>query len=129
MQIFWTSWVSLFALAMYFWTVVEVGKARGRHKIPAPSVDGPEEFLRALRVQSNTVEQMVFFFPALFLCAFWLSDPWAALGGGIWVAGRIWYALAYLKEAKKRAPGFMISTLASVALFLGALLGLSGILH
>ena len=126
MSIFWTSWVSLLALAMYFWTVLEVGKARKTHQIAAPSVEGPEAFLRALRVQGNTVEQMVFFFPALFLCAFWLSDQWAALGGVIWVVGRVWYALAYLKEAAKRGPGFVIATLASVALWLGAALGLSG---
>jgi len=62
MQILWTSWLSVVVLAMYFWNVVTVGKARGKYGIKAPSVEGPDEFLRALRVQANTVEQLVFFF-------------------------------------------------------------------
>lgn len=35
----------------------------------APAVDGPPEFLRALRVQMDTVEQTVFFLQALWLGA------------------------------------------------------------
>lgn len=128
MQFVWTSWVTLAVLAMYFWIIFEVGKARSRFQVKAPSVDGPPEFQRVMRVQVNTVEQMIFFFPALWLCALWLNDHVAALGGAVWLVGRVLYALAYYREASKRSSGFMISTLAAIALALGAVVGLSGML-
>ncbi|MFZ6726737.1 MAPEG family protein [Undibacterium sp. MH2W] len=129
MPFLWTSWVSVVVLMMYFWTFFVVGKARGKHGVKAPSVDGPDDFLCALRVQSNTVEQLVFFGPAMWLCAMWLSDHFAAIFGAIWVAGRIVYAISYLKDPKTRGPGFVISMLASVVLLLGAVVGLTGLIH
>jgi glutathione S-transferase len=124
MQFIWTSWVTLAVLLMYFWIIFNVGKARGKYQISAPSVDGPPEFLRVIRVQVNTVEQLVFFWPALWLCAYWTSDKMAALGGSIWLVGRIMYALAYYRDAKKRSAGFSIATLAALALFFGAAYGM-----
>ena len=120
----WTAWVTLAALAMYFWTVANVGKARGKYKVTAPSTDGPPAFQSILRVQLNSVEQLVFFLPALWLCAVFFSDRWAALGGAVWVVGRIMYAVSYYKEPAKRGPGFALSVLAGVALMLGAAAGL-----
>ncbi|MFZ6849279.1 MAPEG family protein [Undibacterium sp. RuRC25W] len=128
MQMLWTSWISVVVFAMYFWTIVIVGKARGKYGVKAPSVDGPEEFLRALRVQANTVEQLIFFFPALWLCAIWFSDHAAAIAGALWVVGRIAYALGYLKDPSKRASGFAVSVLASLALWMGAVIGLTGLI-
>ena len=119
-----TSWVTLAVLAMYFWIIYKVGAARGKHQVHAPSVDGPPEFLRALRVQINTVEQLVFFLPALWLCAFWLNDKMAAIGGAVWLVGRVMYAIGYYREAAKRSAGFLVSTLAAIALVLGAVYGL-----
>jgi glutathione S-transferase len=124
MQLLWTSWVTVATLCMYFWIIVNVGRARVKYQVIAPSVDGPPEFLRALRVQMNTVEQLIFFFPALWLCAYCLNDKFAALLGAVWIIGRIWYALSYYREAAKRAAGFSIATFASVTLLLGAVYGL-----
>lgn len=124
MHLPWTSWITLASLAMYFWIIFNVGRARGEHQVHAPSVDGPAEFLRVLRVQTNTVEQLVFFVPALWLCAYWWSDKMAALGGAIWIIGRVMYALGYYRDAAKRSTGFMVSTLAAMALFAGAAYGL-----
>jgi glutathione S-transferase len=120
----WTSWVTLAVLVMYFWIIYKVGAARGKHQVHAPSVDGPPEFLRALRVQINTVEQLVFFFPALWLCAYWWNDKMAAIGGVIWLVGRVMYAIGYYRDAAKRSGGFLVSTLAAVLLVLGAAYGL-----
>lgn len=128
MHLQWTSWLTLAVLCMYFWNVTIVGRLRTLHKIKAPAMDGPPEFLRAMRVQANTVEQMIFFFPALWLCAIWSGDLPAALLGLVWLVGRIMYAMAYLKDASKRSMGFLISGLAAVTLLLGAVLGLSGVL-
>ena len=127
MGMHWTSLVSLAALAVYGWMLANAGRAREKHKVAAPSMDGPIEFLSAHRVQANTVEQMVMFFPALWLCSFWLGDAWAGLGGLIWVAGRILYALAYYRDPKKRTLGFAITSFGSVSLMIGTGVGL--ILH
>lgn len=120
----WTSWVTLAVLVMYFWIIYKVGSARVKYEVHAPSVDGPPEFLRALRVQMNTVEQLVFFLPALWLCAYWWNDKMAALGGVVWLIGRVMYAIAYYRDAAKRSAGFGISTFAAVALVFGTVFGL-----
>jgi glutathione S-transferase len=124
MHMQWTAWITLGALMVYFWTAVNVGKARTLHKVPAPAMDGPLEFLCAVRVQANTVEQMVMFLPALWLCAYFLGDRWAAAGGALWIVGRIVYALGYYRAPNKRGPGFGISILADFALMAGAAIGL-----
>jgi glutathione S-transferase len=48
----------------------------------------------------------------------------AASLGVIWVIGRIIYAWGYYQAAEKRGPGFGISTLATVVLLLGSLVGI-----
>jgi glutathione S-transferase len=118
-----TAAVTLLALALYFALIMVVGQARGKYGIKAPAVTGNEHFERAYRVQMNTVEQMVFFLPALWLYAVLLSDKGGAVGGLIWVIGRAVYAVAYLNNPAKRGPGTMISTLAMIGLYLGAVYG------
>ncbi|WP_394779397.1 MAPEG family protein [Undibacterium sp.] len=124
MQIQWTAWATIAALAVYLWTICMVSLARGKYKVKAPSVDGPPEFLRAMRVQVNTVEQIIVFLPALWMCAMLVSDRWAALGGAAWVLGRIVYALAYYRDPAKRSVGFMITLVATLALIGGTIVGL-----
>jgi glutathione S-transferase len=124
MALQWTAWATLAALAVYIWILANVGKARGKFKISAPATDGPLEFQSVLRVQANTVEQMVVFFPALWMCAYFASDMWAAVGGAAWSVGRIVYALGYYKDPAKRSAGFGITALASVALMVGTMIGL-----
>ena len=120
----WTAWTTLAALLVYLWTAKNVGAARGRFKIKAPVMDGPLEFLSVVRVQMNTLEQMVLFLPALWMCAFYLGDRWAAAGGVVWIVGRIVYALAYYKDPSKRGVGFVLSMIGSLGLMIGAAFGL-----
>lgn len=119
-----TAAVTLLALLLYMVLSIVVGQARGKYGIKAPAVAGHENFERAYRVQMNTVEQMVFFLPALWLYAVLLSDKGAAVGGLIWVIGRAVYAVSYLGAPEKRGPGMAISMLAQIGLFLGAVFGL-----
>ena len=49
----WTAWSTLIALLVYVWISLNVVKARIRHKIQAPVMDGPIEFQSVLRVQAN----------------------------------------------------------------------------
>jgi glutathione S-transferase len=124
MQFTLTAWVTLVALIVYIWMGFNVGKARGKYKVPAPAMDGPVEFQSVMRVQANTVEQIVIFLPALWMCAYFFSDRWAALGGLVWVAGRIVYALGYYKSPAKRDIGFGITFFSSVGLMICTGIGL-----
>ncbi len=118
-----TAAVTLIALALYFLIVGSVAKARAQYGVKAPAVTGNENFERAYRIQMNTLEQMALFLPALWLYAGYVSDRGAAVGGLIWVVGRVIYALAYTRDPASRGPGAMITLLASVGLWLGAAYG------
>jgi glutathione S-transferase len=118
-----TAAATLLALLLYLVLVMAVGRARAKYGIKAPAVTGNEHFERTYRVQMNTVEQMVFFLPALWLYALLVNDIGAAVGGLIWVIGRAVYAAGYIAEPTKRGTGMMISFIAQIGLFMGALYG------
>jgi glutathione S-transferase len=84
---------------------------------------GPEPFERALRVQQNTLEQLVFFLPSLWLAALFNDASIASVLGLVWVGGRLAYTVGYLQAAEKRGPGFGISFLSSAALLVMAAAG------
>jgi glutathione S-transferase len=66
---------------------------------------------------------MALFLPALWLYAAYVSDRGAAVGGLIWVVGRVIYALAYVRDPASRGPGAMVTLLATAGLWLGAAYG------
>jgi uncharacterized membrane protein YecN with MAPEG domain len=102
-----------------------VGRARGKYGVQAPSTTGPEGFERAFRVQMNTLEQLAFFLPALWLFAIYMPYVWPLAGfGGLWIVGRILYAQAYYKNPAKRTPGFVMAMFGANALLLGGIIGL-----
>jgi uncharacterized membrane protein YecN with MAPEG domain len=117
----WTALATVAALLLFIGVSIAVARARSRFALPAPATSGHPDFERYFRVQQNTLEQLMLFLPSLWLAAFTLGDRWAALGGAVWVVGRIVYAWGYYQDAEKRGPGFGIATLASLALLLGAL--------
>lgn len=115
--------VTALALATYQATALLVGRARIRHGVRPPATTGPEEFERSLRVQQNTLEQLVFFLPAFWLAVLCADARSASVLGLIWVGGRIAYAVGYLQAPEKRGPGFGISFLSGVALLVMAVVG------
>lgn len=115
-----TAAVTLSALLLYLLFTLNVGRARIKDKVAAPATTGNEHFDRVYRVQMNMLEQMAFFLPSLWLCAFFLSDEAAAAGGFVWCMGRAVYSVAYIREPALRGRGMMISFAAQTALFLGA---------
>lgn len=119
-----TAWVTLAALAVYFWTFAIAGQARVKYKVPAPSMDGPVAFLSAHRVQMNTLEQLPLLLVPMWLCAIFLGDRWAAAGGVLWCLGRVLYALGYYQEPRRRELGFITGMVASASLIVGTVVGL-----
>jgi len=115
--------ITLLALVVYQATGLAVGRSRFRHGVKPPSISGPEPFQRALRVQQNTLEQLVFFLPAFWMASLLDNPAVAAVLGLVWVGGRIAYAVGYLQAAEKRGPGFGISFLSSAVLLVMALVG------
>jgi len=109
--------VTLLTTLLLLGTMYAVGRARKSYDIKAPAVSGHPGFERAYRVQMNTLENTVMFLPTLWLAANYGFSGWAGIAGLVWLVGRVWYALAYLKDASKRGPGFTVSML--VMAFIG----------
>jgi glutathione S-transferase len=115
--------VTLAALIVYQGTAMAVGQARVKHKVMPPASTGPEAFERAVRVQQNTLEQLVFFLPTFWLAALLSNQAWASLLGFVWVGARVAYGIGYRLEPGKRGPGFGISFLSSAVLLVMAIVG------
>ncbi len=119
-----SAWATLAVLGVYFWTGVNAGLARVKHRVPAPSMDGPPAFQRAQRVQANTLEQLPLVLVPLWLCAVFTGDAWAAAGGLLWCLGRILYALGYYRDPDRREAGFVTGMVASGLLVAATTVGL-----
>ena len=115
--------LSSVALLVYYFTLFKSGMARGRFKVPAPSHDGPEEYVRHVRAHQNTVEHLVMFLPSLWLFAVAVDPIWAAGIGAIWPVGRLMYALGYYRAPEKRSIGLYISMPPIYIFILGSLIG------
>lgn len=118
--------VALLAIAQYLAFTVLVGRARMRWRVMAPATTGHPMFERAFRVQQNTLEQLVAFLPALLLAGLYWPQPVVAAIGAVWLAGRLLYRLEYMKDPARRAPGFGLTVLPTMALILAALWGAVG---
>jgi glutathione S-transferase len=118
-----TALVAVLVALQYLVFIVLVGRARGRYGISAPAMTGHPVFERMVRVQQNTLEQLVIFFPALALFAHFINPLWAAALGLLFFVGRALYARTYVLEPSKRGPGFGLGALALIVLLLGALWG------
>ena len=119
----WVMLVTVLALVLFFVVTINVGRARVKSGIKPPQMSGDPEFERAVRVQQNTLEQLVLFLPALWIFAIVVSPMYAAGLGAVWLVGRVLYAWGYYQAAEKRGPGFGISSLAAIVLILGSLIG------
>jgi uncharacterized membrane protein YecN with MAPEG domain len=113
---------TLLSLLVYVWMIMRVGGARRRSGISAPAMTGDPDLERHIRVHLNTLEWLPLYLPSLWLFALaWNQDLLAAGLGGVWMLGRILYALGYVKDPGKRELGFMVQGLATAILLFGAL--------
>ena len=120
----WPSLITVSALILYFVVTINVGRARFKYKVSPPQMTGNPDFERVVRVQQNTLEQMILFLPSLWLFSQFISPIWGSAIGAVWIIGRILFAWGYYQAAEKRAAGFGISTLATLALLGRSLTGI-----
>lgn len=120
----WPSLVTVLALTLYFVLTINVGRARTKYSVPVPQMSGNPDFERVVRVHSNTMEQIIFFLPLLWLFSWYVNPIWGSVIGTFWILGRILYAWGYYQAAEKRGPGFAIASLSSMILLLGTLIKL-----
>jgi uncharacterized membrane protein YecN with MAPEG domain len=115
--------VSLFALAVYLWTVVRVGAARRKYGIHAPAMSGGPEFERYVRVQMNTLEWLPVFLAALWMASLYWAQTVVALLGILWPLARIRYAISYVKDPGARRPAFGLQAVSTGGLIIIAAIG------
>ncbi len=88
------------------------------------------EFERRLRVQHNTLEQLIAFIPAILAFSWmaksigWAGDEIASGLGVIWLIGRLLYATSYVRDPASRAMGFLLTLLPTFILLLGTLVAI-----
>ena len=110
--------VTVLLLIQYTFFAMRAGQARGKGEVKAPAVSGNENFERNLRIQMNTLEQLIVTLPAMWICAFYFSVNVAAILGLVFLVGRFVYSAAYLGDPTKRGLGMMIGFFANVGLLL-----------
>ena len=113
--------VTVLALLQFVWFSFDVGVKRAKHQCKAPVMTGAPEFERTLRVQQNTMEQLIVFLPALWLFGTLVNPVWAAGLGVLFLIGRTIYRFSYIKDPGSRSMGFMLSLLPSLVMALGVL--------
>ena len=101
-----TALVTCLAILFYFFTSIQVSKARKAFGIKLPAISGNADFERVFRVQMNTLEWMPIFLPSLWLFAIYISDAYAAALGLVWIVGRILYMIGYSQSVARRGCPF-----------------------
>ena len=117
--------ITLLTLGLLIGTAMFVGHSRGKHGIKAPAASGHPDFERAFRLQMNTHEAALAFLPTLWLAAHYWSALVAGLLGLMWVTARVWYAIAYARDAAWRGPAFIVAFLALAGLAATATAGVA----
>jgi uncharacterized MAPEG superfamily protein len=115
--------VALLAIIQFIYFGMLVGKARGKYGIKAPAMSGNEQFERVVRVQMNTLEQLVCFVPALLMAAVYWPQVYVAATGLVYLVGRMIYQKAYTADPAKRGLGFGLSFLPTTLLIVAGLVG------
>ncbi len=116
--------ITVLILVHYMYLAFAVGGARGKYNVPAPATTGNDQFERHLRVQINTLEQLIIALPGMWMCAYFFRPDVAAVLGVAFLIGRVLYANAYVKDPASRGTGMMIGFVATVLLLVCTLVGL-----
>jgi uncharacterized membrane protein YecN with MAPEG domain len=118
-----TELIIVLALLQYLFFGMLVSRARTRYEVKAPAITGHPVFERYLRVQTNTLELLVIFLPALWIASAYIAPVWIGTLGTLYVAGRFIYLRGYVQAAEKRSLGFGLSALPILILLAIDLIG------
>jgi uncharacterized membrane protein YecN with MAPEG domain len=120
----WVDLVAVLALLQQIFFAFMVGAARTKYGVHAPATAGHPLFERVYRVHMNTLEQLVLLLPALYLASRYWSPAIVALGGAVYLLGRLIYWRSYVKDPASRTLGFALSVLPIWAMLLATLAGI-----
>ena len=76
------------------------------------------------RVHMNTLELLVALLPAMYLAARYWSPSVVAIGGAVYLVGRLVYWRAYSKDPASRTLGFALSIFPILVMLVAVLVGL-----
>ena len=120
-----TALVTLLSILFYFFTSIQVSKARVAFGIKAPTISGNPDFERYNRVHVNTLEALIVFLPAVWIFSLSVNYHIGVLLGLLFVIARIVYAAGYISAASKRSTGAMATGIINVILVVGGLIALT----
>ena len=110
--------ITVALLLQYTFFAIRAGMARGKSGIQAPAMTGDENFERLLRVQMNTLEQLIITLPAMWMCAAYFNTLVAAVLGLAFLVGRFIYSAAYVNNPPTRSLGMIIGFGANMLMLL-----------
>lgn len=120
----WIDLVAVLAVLQFIGFGVLVASARNRFGVHAPATTGHPQFERLYRVQMNTLELLVALLPAMYLAARYWSPSLVAVGGAIYLLGRLVYWRAYTQNPASRTLGFGLSVFPILSMLGATLVGL-----
>jgi len=115
--------VTTLSLLQLVYFGLQVGSARQKHGVSAPTTSGHDVFERYHRVHQNTMEQLIVFLPALWMFGYFIEPYWASMIGLVFVLSRLVYGRAYVKDPKSRSGAFGVGFMAMAILLAGSVIG------
>ena len=116
--------IIILAVVQFMLFTAITGFSRVKYGVNAPKTTGNDDWERRFRVQQNTMEHLVAFVPAIYLCATYTSHTLALICGVLYLIGRCHYAYSYIKAPPTRALGMMLSFFPTAIMALAALGGI-----